>query len=234
MRHLPSSLETKIETLKQCRYFENIDDQAIQQLANGTHLYAFERAETIFWEGEKSLGLYIIQSGSVKLFKISLQGRQMVINTFSEGDSFNEVPVFDHSGNPVNVAAIEDSQIWIVRTDAIHQAMADYPEMAQTIILNLSKNLRTLVGLVEELSFFQVTNRLARLIQQLPRKQLQGEADQRLTQDELAARLGTVREVVARSLKELERSGAIRVSRRQIIVVDDEALRDWALLPCDE
>jgi CRP/FNR family transcriptional regulator len=88
-------------------------------------------------------------------------------------------------------------------------------------------NLRMLLATVEELSFYQVTNRLARLIHKLPTEQLQGSKEGRLTQDDLAARLGTVREVVARSLKELERSGAIDVNRGQIKIVNDERLVEW-------
>ena len=90
-----------------------------------------------------------------------------------------------------------------------------------------------LVGKVEELSFYQVTNRLARLIDNLPKEQLVGPASIRLTRDELAARLGTVREVVARSLKVLERSGAISVSRRKIEIIDQERLDAWTRIPCD-
>jgi CRP/FNR family transcriptional regulator len=105
------------------------------------------------------------------------------------------------------------------------------PEICKAIIANLSNNLRMLMGMVEELSFYQVTNRLARLISQLPEDQLVGEASQRITQDQLAARLGTVREVVARSLRVLERSGAIRVNRRQIEVVDERTLLEWAAAP---
>ena len=84
-----------------------------------------------------------------------------------------------------------------------------------------------LLGTVEELTFYQVTNRLARLINQLPAEQLEGPKEARLTQDALAARLGTVREVVARSLRELERSGAIRVNRGQTQVIDHERLLEW-------
>ena len=117
---------------------------------------------------------------------------------FRQGESFNEVPVFDGGENPINVAAVTQSDIWVVPCDPIRNAIDEHPEMARAIILNLSANLRMLVGLVEELSFYQVTNRLARLICQLPKEQLEGKG-QRLTQDEMAARLGSVREVVARS-----------------------------------
>ena len=105
--------------------------------------------------------------------------------------------------------------------------------MCASIITILTQNLRMLVVMVEELSFFQVTNRLARLINQLPEEQLVGGSTQRITQDQMAARLGTVREVVARSLRELERSGAIQVKRRQIQIVDQEILSEWGEYPCN-
>jgi CRP/FNR family transcriptional regulator len=103
--------------------------------------------------------------------------------------------------------------------------------MAKAIILNLSVNLRMLVELVEELLFYQVTNRLARLISQMSDEQLEGRGTQRLTQDEIAGRLGTVREVVARSLKELERSGAIQAARGKIRITNAGILKEWAQFP---
>ena len=99
------------------------------------------------------------------------------------------------------------------------------------MIANLTENLRTLLSMVEELSFYQIVNRLARLINQMPTEAETGAKVGWLTQDELAARLGTVREVVARSLRVLERSGAIRVNRRQVVVLDEARLREWAQDP---
>jgi CRP/FNR family transcriptional regulator len=81
------------------------------------------------------------------------------------------------------------------------------------VIRNLRNNLRMLLGTVEELCFYQVTNRLACLISQLLVPQMERVRGERLTQDEIASRLGTVREVVARSLRDLERRGAIEVNR---------------------
>ena len=141
------------------------------------------------------------------------------------------MPVFDRGANPVNVAALEKSEIWVVESRVIQRALDQHPEMARAVINNLSANLRMLVGAVEELSFFQVTNRLARLINRLPPERLKGDASLRVTQDQLAAQLGTVREVLARSLRELERSGAIEVKKRQIQVVDQVALKEWAQEP---
>ena len=231
MQRLPSNLSDRLNTLRSCRYFSGVNEIILEKLAQETHLQRYQPGETIFWEGNDCAGLHIIQNGGVKLFKISPQGRQMVMKTFDDGDFFNEVPIFDGGTNPVNAAAINETDIWVVGCETIRKAIDEHPEMARAIILNLSTNLRMLVELVEELSFYQVTNRLARLISQMPDKQLAGKGAQRLTQDEMAARLGTVREVVARSLKELELSGAIQADRGRIKITDDDILKEWAQFP---
>jgi len=231
MQNVATTLDIKAKALRRNPYFFGLPDALLEILAGGTQLRRYERGEIVCWQGEPCAGLYILESGSVKLFKLSPRGRELIIRVLEDNATFNEVPVFDHGDNVVNVAALEDCEIWLVDAAVIHQAIQEQPEMAQAVIHNLAENLRMLVNMVEELSFHQVTNRLARLISQLPAEQLGGQSNPHITQDQLAARLGTVREVVARSLRELERSGAIRVQRRQIQVLDESVLRDWSQEP---
>ncbi len=120
-----------------------------------------------------------------------------------------------------------DTRLWLIEAGALESLISDHPLAARQIIINLSQNLRMLVAKVAELSFYTVTARLARLLQDLPETQLAGSGQDRLTQDDLAARVGTVREVVARSLKELENIGAIEVQRGRIKILDRKKLRDW-------
>ena len=214
-----------LQILGKSFFFSGFEDDILSRLALGTHLMAYGQGEMLFLEGEACAGLYIIQTGSVKLFKIAPSGREFILRVLEEGASFNEVPVFDGGGNPVNACALEPSQVWIVQKETILTVLAERPVLYQAIVQRLAQNLRMLVGLLEDLAFFQVTQRLARLLLQdavIP------EHLKNIKQDELAARLGTVREVVSRSLRELERSGAIRVERRQIHILDIEKLRDCA------
>jgi CRP/FNR family transcriptional regulator len=228
MKLLQVETAEKYGVLHENPYFCELSSVIHSKIVSGMRLYKFERDEIIFWEGDQCSGLHIIRVGSVKLFKLSPQGRELVIKVLDQGATFNEVPVFDHQPNPVNVAALETCELWIVDPQVIRKCIAHYPEMAQSVINNLCQNLRMLLGTVEELSFYQVTTRLARLISQLPEEQLHGVREQRLTQDALAARLGTVREVVARSLRELENSGAIEVTRGQIQITDSDRLKEWS------
>lgn len=223
----------KVAALRSSRYFSDLTDGVIEEISLGVSLRRYERDEVLFWEGDPCAGLYIIHKGSLKLFKVSPQGRELIINILREGASLNEVPVFDRGNNPVSAAALELTEVWLIDVRVLRDALDRHHEMCPAIIESLSANLRLMVQKVEELSFYQVTHRLARLISQLPEEQLSGLASYRLTQNQLAAQLGTVREVVARSLGELERSGAIKVRRRQIEIVDKTVLKSWAQTPGD-
>ena len=217
----------KLRTLRDNQYFHGLSEDSLKQLADHMTLRKYERGEALFWEGDPCSGLHIVEKGSIKLFRVSPQGRQYIVRMMQEGDTCNEVPAFDGGTNPVNVEALEDTTAWVVEAEAVLDLMRKDPFFMELIVENLTKMMRHLVHLVSELAFYQVTHRLARLISELPDDELNGETNVRVTQDQLAARLGTVREVVARSLKELERSGAIRVENRRIHIQDADVLQQW-------
>jgi CRP/FNR family transcriptional regulator len=217
----------KLRTLRENQYFRGLSEASLKQLADSMTLRKYERGEALFWEGDPCTGLHIVEKGSIKLFRVSPQGRQYIVRVMQEGDTCNEVPAFDGGTNPVNVEALEDTTAWVVEAKAVRELMRKDPLFMELIVDNLTKMMRHLVHLVSELAFYQVTHRLARLISELPDDELSGESNVRVTQDQLAARLGTVREVVARSLKELERSGAIRVENRRIHIQDADVLQQW-------
>lgn len=227
MQVLKVESEKKLLALRENPYFESLPEAALAQVAACTSLRRFERGEPLFWEGEACAGLHIVQAGCIKLYRLSPQGRQYIVRLVQEKETFNEVPVFDQGNNPVNAEALEESRVWAVEAVCIRRMMETNPDFAQKVINNLCANLRHLVQAVSEMAFYQVTHRLARLIQETRSEA----ARTRLTQDQMAARLGTVREVVARSLRELERSGAIRVERRRITVADPRLLEQWTQGP---
>lgn len=228
MRTLKVELEAKFRALCRNEYFETLDEAALRGIVENVSLRQFERGETLFWEADPSAGLHIVKSGCVKIFRVSPQGRQYIVRLLLEGDTFNEVSVFDGGVNPVNAEALEASQVWVVEPECLRQLVGLDPDFARKVIYNLGQNLRHLVRAASEMAFYQVTHRLARLLAQLPANEQGGT---RLTQDQIAARLGTVREVVARSLKELERSGAISMENRRIAVADAGVLAQWAQGP---
>lgn len=232
MRSLKVNPAEKIRLLQLNPYFDQMEESSLAKVAESLSLRLFERGETLFLEDDPCAGLHILERGCVKLYRLSPQGRQYIVRLcLEQQDTFNEVSVFDGSGNPVNAEAIEPSRVWVVEPGTIRGMVATHPDFAQKVINNLGGNLRMLVRAVSEMAFYQVTHRLARLISQMPGEEGAGEGVLHLTQEQMAARLGTVREVVARSLRELERSGAIRTENRRITVADLSLLEQWTQGP---
>lgn len=225
MHILNATTGQKLALLHQNEYFEGLNENLLNQVATQMQLHEYERGEALFWEGDPCAGLHIIEQGFVKLYRLSPQGRQYIVRVLQEGETCNEVPTFDGGTNPVNVEALESTRAWVIQADILRDLLQAHPEFAQKVINNLAQNLRGLVRMVSEMAFYQVTHRLARLISDQTPDELSGAP---WTQEQLAARLGTVREVVARSLKELERSGAIQVEKRHIAVSDPDVLEQWA------
>ena len=221
MRLIDVTQAAKFKTLRSNPYFDDLPEVVLNDIAAHTQLREYERGDVLFWEGDPCAGLHIIESGSVKLYRISPQGRQYIISVLTEGATCNEVPAFDGGTNPVNVETLETSRVWVTDSEILRGLVVSNPEFALKILNKFGQNLRNLVRKVSEMAFYQVTNRLARLITELPVE------DTRPTQEQLAARLGTVREVVARSLKELEKSGAIRIEDRRIQIADHDVLQQW-------
>jgi len=221
MKLIDVTQAAKFKTLRSNPYFDELPEVVLNNIAAHTQLREYERGDVLFWEGDLCAGLHIIESGSVKLYRISPQGRQYIISVLTESATCNEVPAFDGGTNPVNVEALETSRVWVTDSEMLRGLVVSNPEFALKILNKFGQNLRNLVRKVSEMAFYQVTNRLARLITELPVE------DIRPTQEQLAARLGTVREVVARSLKELEKSGAIRIEDRRIQIADHDVLQQW-------
>ena len=223
MKLVEVSKSQKLKALSRNLFFDELPDDILKTIASHTQLREYERGDILFWEGDACAGLYIVERGSVKLYRVSPQGRQYIIAVLSEGATCNEVPAFDGGTNPVNVEALETSRVWAVESQVLHDLVKTNPEFALRILGKFGQNLRNLIAKVSEMAFYQVTHRLARLINEMPVEETQSH----WTQEQLAGRLGTVREVVARSLKELEKSGAIRIEDRRIHIEDGDVLRQW-------
>lgn len=213
-----------MEALRGNQYFDDLAESMLKDIAGHTRLGEYQRGDVLFWEGDPCEGLFIIQQGSAKIFRLSPQGRQYIVRILQEGDTFAEVPAFDEGTSPANVEALETCRVWIIDNVKLHQLVMEHPAFAQKVLVNFGRMLRGMVRMVSEMAFYQVTHRLARLIAEIPNDK----AAPHWTQEQLAARLGTVREVVARSLKEMERSGAIKVEDRRIHIVDREIFDQWA------
>ena len=223
MKIIETKTEERIKTLRGNQYFDELPDKLLKKISEHMNMRESPRGDVLFWEGDPANGMYIMEQGSAKIFRSSPQGRQYIVRILQERDTFAEVPAFDGGMHPVNVEALETCRVWEIDGETLRELVNFYPAFAQKIIRNYSQMLRGMVRMVSEMAFYQVTHRLARLIESMP----QDKSGPHWTQEQLAAQLGTVREVVARSLKELERSGAIKMEDRRILIADKEIFQQW-------
>lgn len=213
-----------LDVLKSLPYFATLGAEELEQVAKETVQLSFAKGEILFLEGGPCEGLYVVKSGRVRIFKSSPQGREQVLLVANPGDSFNDVPVFDEGTNPASASALEPSTVYLIPKESILSLLTGCPA-ARTIIKQFAARLRHLTAVVENLSLRSVASRLARLLLDLAVVEEGTAPVPRLTQEEMATIVGSVRDVVGRALKSLETTGAIRIEGQRILVVDPEKLR---------
>ncbi|MDH5507637.1 MAG: Crp/Fnr family transcriptional regulator [Anaerolineae bacterium] len=208
-----------VDKLKQIPFFNILTQDDLLNLSSRVIKKHLNEGETVFTEGDASAGLYWLESGWVKIVKYSTNGREQILSFIKPPQTFNEVGAFSRLPNPASAVVLEPAEIWIIPKPVIAEFIHTTPAFAQHVIETMALRLNNLVTLVEDLSLRQVTHRLARLI-------LSESVDGVLfrpswyTQSELASRLGTVADVVQRSLRKLEDEGLVRVERDQIVILD--------------
>ncbi len=219
----------QIEMLRKIPYFSMLNQDELALVASVTAERQYNRGDLILIEGETEGALCYVCSGLVKVFKASPEGKEQVFRLIGAGNTFNDVPALDGGPNPANVAAVEPSVIYVIRHAELRKLITTRPEVAEAVVLTLAKTLRHLVVLVEDLSLRHVTARVAKILLDQEASIQQGHHAHRLTQAEMAALVGSAREVVGRALKELETAGVIEMRHGQAVVLNSERLRIMAL-----
>jgi len=188
----------------------------------------FDAGELITREDETCAGLFVTVSGLVKVFKTSIHGREQILRYAPPGSSFNEVTVLDGGSNPTSAEAVVSTEVLVFSRQLMLELIDTDPKVARSVIDSLTGLYRHLMELVEDLSFRHVSERVARVLLQsvMPHPGVGAGVDmqRRLTQSEIAEIIGSTREVVGRALRGLEESGAIRVDRGVISLVDPTKL----------
>jgi CRP/FNR family transcriptional regulator len=219
------TIDSLIQQLQNNSIFSDLDTQMLQRLAQEARWREYAAGEVVVLEGEALSGLYYLQTGWLKVVKISAGGREQVLRFIEAGNTFNEVSVFTNSPNPATAIALEPAGVWFIRKESVMRLLREQPSFAENVLAKMADRLLYLVSLVTDLSLRSVTARLARLI--LDKADGDVLVRQRwFTQAELAARLGTVPDVVQRSLRNLEKKGAIKVDRHRIHILDVDALSE--------
>ncbi len=219
--------DTLTDYLRSWVYFETLSDDQLHWLAARCQRFTYQADETIFLEHDSSRGMWMIEQGRVKIYKVNPEGEEHIMHLLGPGNTFNDVAAFDGGGNPANAGTLTEAVIWLLPAEALSHLLQD-KTLALKVIKLLAARVRNLVGQLEDLALYSVTIRLARfLLKQLEDPALSGPG---VTRANIAAHLATQPETISRALRSLEQAQAIRFDRHRIIVEDEKLLRTLAAL----
>jgi CRP/FNR family transcriptional regulator len=225
-----------IATLRRVPLFTELSDQQLGAIAERAARKRYERSSTVFSEGDVCAELLIVEEGSVKLLKSAANGRQQLIEIERPGNTLAEVPVFDGGRYTVTALVVEPTVLLRLDAEQFRGMCLRQPEVALKVIKALGHRLRRLETLVEELSFSTVRGRLIAHLLHLARERGRRDGssvDFELNEnnEELAARVGTVRELISRNLGRLHGDGLIEMRRRFVRIPDVQRLEDEVRSP---
>jgi CRP/FNR family transcriptional regulator len=223
----------KTAALKSTKLFAELDDETIRVLSGRAIERCFKKDEVLFIAGEEARGLYVIVEGAVRAFRASLDGREQVIHVERAGATIAELPVFDEGTYPSTAAAEEDTTVLFIDKQDVRRLCLEHPQIPLAALKVLAARLRRCAELVEALSLREVGQRLARfLVAEARRNGTRTETgswmDLIQTNQQIAARIGSVREVVSRAFTRLQHEGLIVVEGRHLIIPDEVALEAFA------
>jgi CRP/FNR family transcriptional regulator len=227
---MPDLKTDSAQTLAQVPIFASLTESELAFLAQRTVARNFSAGEQVFGEGDPCTGMYVVSSGTIRIYKTSAGGREQVLSMDGPGSSVAELPVFDGGAYPASVAAMTDCHLLFISKNDFHALCLAHPEVSLKVLRVVGARLRRLVGIIEELSFTTVRHRLIALLVRLAQREgtkteTGVEITLQVNNQELAAQLGTVRELVSRNLSRLQAEGFIRIEGRTIHVLRPKDLK---------
>jgi CRP/FNR family transcriptional regulator, cyclic AMP receptor protein len=227
------ALLNPVDTLRRVAFFAVLPSADLHALASHCGLRRLAKDEMLFAEGDACEGLFIVQSGAIKVFKMSDNGREQVLGIDRAGSTVAELPLFDGGNFPASATATEDSTLLFLPKREFLSLCRRNSEVAFAVIRTLAWRFRYLTTLVEELSLKEVSHRLARFLRdralrdgiRTPRGL---EFPLQESNQEIAAEIGTVRDLVSRNLRRFVDRGILRLELRRVVILDMSELEAQA------
>ncbi len=218
-----------VDHLVRVPLFEGLPVAQLWDLARIAVSKPVARGDMLFSEGEKAEGFYVILSGRVKIYKVSMEGKEQILHIFGEGEIFGEVPVFAGGNYPAHAETLEKGRVLFFSRNDFVALVKNEPALALNMLSVLSLRLRRFTHMVEDLSLKEVPGRLAAHLLYLgernPGKDI---LELEITKSQLAGLLGTIPETLSRILSRMIQQRILQVDGRSIRVLDRDTLQALA------
>ncbi|MBX5496435.1 MAG: Crp/Fnr family transcriptional regulator [Bryobacteraceae bacterium] len=205
--------------------FQTLGQQEIDALCRCVVERKYAPGEMLFFEGDRCEGMFIVARGQVKIFKVPASGVEMVIAVESAPSAVGELAMFDGGTYPASVKAVDEVDVLFIDKQGLFEVCRHYPDIALKMLAIVGRRLRQLVSTLESVTFGSIRQRLARFLLEAGEHADGGAFPLPMTHQELALRLGTVREVVSRNLSRFQAEGFIRLEDTNVEIRDPEGLR---------
>ena len=213
-------------TLDHFSLFAQLDKDAIVELREKVIPREYLKGELVVLEGEVCQAVYFIESGVVQILRTSLEGREQVLATLIKGQAFNLVSALTSKGlNLSSVRALSKTELFVLRKTDFVDLVKKYPDFGEAVLMEFAERLEHITNLVENLSLYSVRARLARFLLTQANQSAQPQV---WTQEEIAKQIGSVRDVVGRTLRSFADGALIRLERNKIRLLDREKLEKEA------
>jgi CRP/FNR family cyclic AMP-dependent transcriptional regulator len=192
----------------------------LETLSSSSSSRSFPKNTVVIHENDPADSLFIIETGKVKVYCSDKNGKEFIMNTQAEGDYFGELALLDDSTRSASVRTVEKSSFCIIFKDNFNRVLDEHPNIARKMIRNLAARVRKLTADVKSLALQDVYGRVANVLMDLAEERGDGTLyiPEKLTQQDIADRVGASREMVARILKDLTIGDYIRFEGRHIII----------------
>lgn len=216
------------ESLRNIPLFAHLRDEDLDRIQSFARGRSYPRNNVIVFEEDPGDSLYVVLSGQVKVVLIGEDGREVILSTPSKGDFFGEMSLIDDEPRSAHVIAMEDSQLLVLRREDFHQCLAAMPGIAIGLLRAMCRRLRQADNKIGGLVLLDVPGRVARLLLEMADENDGEHITKRITHHLIAQMIGSSRETVSRTMRNLSDQGLIEVSRSKITLRNREALETSA------
>lgn len=225
--------EKNLKLLEKVPFFSALKAEELRCILPYLREKKFRKNQVVFHEGEPGRYLYLIRTGQVKVYKLSEEGKEKILRVFGPGDFFAELPLLDGGNYPASAEVLSTAILLSLSRENFLSVISKYPSITGKIYKIVGKRLRHFTTMVTDLTLKDASRRLAGFLLEKASGQVHLSQDQvrfplELTHQEIASLIGTARETVSRSLKQLQSDGIIEIKDRYVTVLDREALHEAA------
>ncbi len=215
------------DILQRCFLFKGLPEKALLDIASIGSIKKFKPRQTVFLEGDPPSGFHIVIDGSIKIFKLSPEGREQILHVFGPGEPFGEAAVFAQARFPANATAMKPSRTFYIPRDAFVRLLNQDPSLAMNLLAILSKRLMNFARMIGDLSLKEVPGRLATyLLILMNRQDNSTSVTLDMPKTQLASLLGTIPETLSRIFAKMQAEKIISVQGPKIEILDQDALEE--------